>query len=189
MYQTHAIVLTSQESGEHDSFVSFFTQEFGKIRVKVRGAKKHTTKQGTFLDSFSLLHICFVFGKYSPILTSVSQAQCFCNIQNSLYALGYVQSFLELVDNVVYEHQKDLHIWELLKSVLVGTNADTHQDLWSAEKKWLLSLLYILGSAFPNNRVSYKKNILLDKDIRVALEQVSNTHISFFGYERSKNAQ
>lgn len=189
MYKTEAVVLQNREHNEHDSLVSFFTAEFGKINIRVRGSKKPQTKQGAFLSPFSVLHISFILGKHAPILTGASEEQSY-RIGSNAYALGFVTSFFQLVDALVYEYEKDEQMWNLLTVVLLDTEyiishysqQEHHiQALWYGEKKWLVQLLHILGSAFSYNEVSYKKNIVIDKAICKSLQQVSNVQVSFFG--------
>lgn len=190
VYKTDAVVLQDSVYNEYDSLISCFTPEFGKIHIKVRSSKKPTTKQGLFLSPFSILHISFILGKQSPILTGVFEQQEHSAISSNVYALGFVGSFFQLVDALVYEYEKDTKLWNLLTVVLLDTtyiishySQQEHQiqALWYGEKKWLVQLLHILGSAFLYNEVSYKKKVVIDKEIRKALQQVSNTSVSFFG--------
>ena len=197
MYRTDAITLHSFEHNEYDSLVSFFTTEFGKVRVRVRSSKKPTTKQGIFLSSFSILNISFILGKQSPLLTGVVEQQEYCSINSNAYAFGFVSSFFQVVDTVLYDYEKDAHMWNLLQIALLDSEYITShysqqehqiQALWYGEKKWLVQLLRILGSDFLYNKVSYKKRVVIDTEIRNALQRVSNTRISFFGlglYETS----
>lgn len=189
MYKTEAVVLQDRQHNEHDSLVSFFTAEFGKMQIRVRGSKKPTTKQGIFLSPFSVLHISFILGKQAPILTGAFEQQGY-SIGSNVYALGFINSFFQLVDTLVYDYDKDARLWNLLTVALLDTeyivshySQQQHQiqALWYGEKKWLVQLLHILGSEFLYNKVLYKKKIVVDRAICKALQQVSNVHASFFG--------
>ena len=199
MYITNAIVLRSREVGENDFIVSFFTQEFGKMVVTVRGAKKLETKQGNVLHRFSIVKIMFVIGKRSLILRSALELTPFSPINRSLYGYGYLNSFLLLCDSLLYENEKDKQVWSLMSTVMedVATTVDTHTDnqklcsaLWALEKQWLYSFIEIMGLKEYNEieRVrSMNDRRTIDLFFKHTLERAFNAPVSFFGLILKKN--
>lgn len=190
MYKSNAVLLDTYDSGEYDIFAFFFTQDFGKIQVKARGVKKNTTKQGAFFSSLSLLNISFVLGKYAPILTSISESESHNVLDNNFLSCAYISSFLKLINALVYEYESDMNIWNLLISMYEESESILEKGLnpqslsgvfWSLEKKWLISLIHILGATLGPDINIQDRNKLVDRKIRDTLARVSDKQVSFFG--------
>lgn len=190
MYHSSAIVLYTYPVDENDVMVSFFTEKFGKIQIRVRGAQKPRTRQGRLLHSFSVLDISFLLGRHSPILTGIVERRAYPPFSSHIWAFGYVYSFLYTVHSVLYEYEKDIAVWQFLVSVFDTTHriilryTDTAliQDaLWYGEKVWMESLLRILGADSPYQTLPRRRNTQVDVTLCRALERVSNTPIQCFG--------
>lgn len=154
MHTTDAIVLSSRPSGEHDTLVSFFTRDFGKVAARVRASRKHTSKQGNFLHSFGLLRISFILGKGGPILSGVTDASSAQVLAGHLFAQAYLHSFFLLCDKLMYEYAPEDRIWALLQGALddaeriaasKASEAAKRSRLWEREKVWIVELLSALG--------------------------------------------
>ena len=191
MYGTDAIVLNMHDYGEHDMRVSFFTREFGKMQMIVRGGKKITTKQAHFLHHFGVVRIVFILGKHIPFVRSVSAISLFPDIGRTMYGYGYLYSFLLLCNTLLYDNERDESMWDLLVSSLHDvagiveecSASQAKEVLWNAEKQWLSRLLGIMGvgddsivSSF-NDRPGYD----IDASLQQTLQRHFNTPIHFFG--------
>lgn len=187
MYSTDAIVLSIAESGEHDLYVSFYTKEFGKIRAKVRAARKRTTKQGAFLHEPAVVRISFVLGRAGAVLSGIKSVEGCPALSRNVAARGYALSFFALCNTVLYDGQKDRALWNLLRRVL-DEAADTEYDqdsaryLWKREKVWLLSLLKLSGLRVDMEKINRSRDPAhLDRTIRRLLEHQFERSVSFFG--------
>lgn len=191
MYTTDAILLGVRESGEHDVLASFFTRDFGKVTAKVRGARKHTTKQGNFLHSFGRTNISFVLGKGGAILTGVTSEEEYPAIAQDLIAHGYATSFLSLCDKLIYEYAVDEALWSLIDKALMGANTivsstsderSKREALWKEEKMWIMGLLEALGIGTSDLHLDALRNRAhFDQYLHAALERKCNMPVSFFG--------
>ena len=200
MYSTDAIVLRVWENGEDDFMASFFTKEFGKIVMIVRGGKKIQTKQGNTLHRFSVVRILFIIGKRYPILRSIMEIKSLHNINDNLYGYGYINSFLLLCDKLLYENTKDVGLWNLLNKSMQDAsgivdksknNKDVCDRLWVAEKEWLNSMVDIMGLKEYNEVKDIKKmdsRQKVDLFFKDNLERVFNTPVSFFGLILKENS-
>ncbi|MEX0916746.1 MAG: recombination protein O N-terminal domain-containing protein [Candidatus Spechtbacterales bacterium] len=191
MYTTDAVLLSVRESGEHDLFASFFTRDFGKVTAKVRGARKHTTKQGNFLHSFARARISFILGKGGALMAGVTSEYEYPAISQNLIASGYTTSFLSLCDKLIYEYASDEKLWGAIEAVLVSaesiasSSADERQKreaLWKEEKMWIIGLLEVLGLGTSDVRLEGARDKAhLDQYLHAALQSKCNTPVSFFG--------
>ncbi|MEX0877411.1 MAG: DNA repair protein RecO [Candidatus Spechtbacterales bacterium] len=187
MYFTDAIVLGSRPTGEADELVSCYTRDFGKMIIKARSSKKITTKQGIFLHNPSIIRFNFVISRTGYIFSGIKSIKGHPAISDNITALAYVMSFLQLCDKITYEGQKDEEMWELLCKVLrdassVAEKDSSREELWKAEKEWLISLLGILGLAPQNLNFERVKNARqLDIYIRRLLQNKLEYSVEFFG--------
>jgi len=192
VYQTNAIVLARRPLGEHDELVSFYTQDFGKLVIRVRGIKKTTTKQGNFLHTFGVTGISFILGKGGPLLSGVVSVRAYPGVTNHLLAHGYTGSFLALCDKLLYEYAKDDALWKLLVTVLEEAEqisqeeGEAKETLWAKEKMWLVSLMETLGvlpRMLHTEKAANKSQF--DHYLQRVLEDKFNTPLSFFGLRMS----
>jgi hypothetical protein len=191
MYTTDAILLSVRESGEHDILASFFTRDFGKVTAKVRGARKHTTKQGNFLHSFARARVSFILGRGGAIMAGVTSECEYPAISQDLVASGYATSFLSLCDKLIYEYAADEKLYNAIEGVLSSANTiavssgnerQKREDLWKEEKIWLIGLLEVLGLGTSDLRLEELRNKThLDQYLHAALQSKCNTPVSFFG--------
>lgn len=189
MYTTHGILLNSAISGEVDERASIYTADFGKIKVRVRGAKKVQTKQGNYLHTPAVLRFSFVAGKSGHILSGVTNTKNYPALASDLIAQAYVISFFQLCDSLTYDEDPDEKVWSLLNSVLdsaekasVLGGKDKKEALWKEEKGWLVSLLDIFGlrpSEFDPGKIKTKQE--LDIYIQNMMQQAFERPIEFFG--------
>jgi DNA repair protein RecO len=179
MFTTDAIILTTGNIGEHDKTASLYARKFGKIRVIAKGSRELTTKQGNFLHSFAVCECSFVSGRNGYILTGIQNKKFFPELNVNLFAMGYITAFFNLVDDITYECQRDMAIWELLINSLETAEHITKQkidiagSLWQKEKLWVVELLDVLGLRPPNLHLEkihsqkdldiYLKNLLKNK--------------------------
>lgn len=186
MYTTDAIVLKIIPVGEADELVSFYTSDFGKMVIKVRGSKKITTKQGNFLHDMALVRISFIMGRAGAILSGIKSIKAYRALSSDLYGCGYTMSYLALCDKLIYEGMSDPALWRLLISVLDEaeelTRSSKQKLLWQREKLWLMELMNILGLK-PNdvNLDRIKNPHQLDYYLQGMLENKFEQPISFFG--------
>jgi DNA repair protein RecO len=190
MYTTKAIVLAAHVRDEADELVSVYTQDFGKMTIRARGVRKATTKQGMFLHGFAVVRASFILGKGGgATLSGVSDVHTYGALSDDLYARGYVDSFLRLCNDVLYEGQADNAVWELLNSVLqegeeaaLNKQEDTQVLLWHKEKMWLLQLLEVFGMR-PRalNVQSATNRKQLDAYLQQLLQHKFERPVSFLG--------
>lgn len=186
MYTTDAIVLRIISVGEADELVSFYTSDFGKMLVKVRGSKKITTKQGNFLHDMALIRISFIMGRAGAILSGIKSIKAYRALSSDLYGQGYTMSYLTLCDKLIYEGMSDPTLWRFLVSVLDEaeelTRSSKQKLLWQREKMWLVELMSILGlkpKAIHLDRI--KNHRQLDYYLQGVLENKFEQSITFFG--------
>jgi len=186
MYHTDAIVLDIIDFGEYDQLVSLYTKEFGKVHAKVRSAKKITTKQANFLHTPSVLNCSLVLGRQGYILSGVTRKSAYDKIFSDLFALGYILSFLNFVNSVTYQNQKDNKIWRLLVQALGDAQAliknNNKEQMWFKEKEWILQFLEILGLGEKINMEKINNKKQFNYYLKNILENKLEQKVQLFGF-------
>jgi DNA repair protein RecO (recombination protein O) len=115
-HKTEGIVIHSADFGESDKLVTFFTKHFGKLKGIAKSAKKSKKRFAGTLEIFSHVNINF-FEKENLSLArieSCSLIDSFSKIHDSLERVTYGSYFVELVNEMVGEREKNRRIFNLL---------------------------------------------------------------------------
>lgn len=121
LFTTNAIVIRSFHYGESDKIVTFFTQDFGRLKAIIKGARRSRKRFQNALDLFSHLRLLFfdregmglVRGESGDILNS------FPKIREDLKKIFYGNYFLELVNEMAGEREASPEAFDLLLSFLL----------------------------------------------------------------------
>lgn len=186
MQTTDAIALNIRNLGESDELASLYTRDFGKVVARVRASKTITTKQGNFLHIPGVVQCSLVLGRTGYLLSGVSSKKVYPNIYSNFLALGYITSFLNIVDSLVFENQKDDKIWGLLNGIFNDVDnalqsKDISIELWKHEKEWTLQLVNILGlkaESVSLNKINSK--LQFDNYLKTIFEINFDQKIKFF---------
>ncbi len=117
-----AIVLSRRSFKEYDEILSLYSKEMGKVEVTARGIKKITSKNSSFLEPFSVVHVGTAPGKDRTYLTTTQVIEYFSAIRTDLPKVrqaGLVVSWLEKILSI---GQRDPRIYETLLSWLDFVN-------------------------------------------------------------------
>jgi len=123
--KTEAIVLSKMNYGDSSSIASLFTEDFGKISVIVKGARSTKSKFGRIVDPLNYLSVV-IYKKESREIQLLSQADIiehYPHIKNDLDNLGYAYAVVELVKNLLAEHEANNKIFKGLVKILSRLNS------------------------------------------------------------------
>ena len=113
---TEAIILQTTDFAEWDRIVSVYTKDFGKIRGIAKGAKRSRKRFGSALEPFTHNEIFFV-EKETQGLVRFERCHIlnmFSEIAHDLKKVIYGSYFLELVNTMTPEKEKNPEIFSLL---------------------------------------------------------------------------
>lgn len=120
LYQTPAIVLRRQQSGEAAKIITFFTRRFGKLRAIARGVRKTTCRYGSGMEVFSHNDI-ILYMKENKTFSTVTQCsiiESFQDIREDLYRFASATYIVELIDEIVKEREVNLRLFNFLLATL-----------------------------------------------------------------------
>jgi len=130
LFTTHAIVIHSINYGESDKIVTFFTQDFGKLKGIAKGARRSKKRFQNALDLFSHIRLIFfdregmglVRAQGSDILNS------FPKIRENLKKIIYGTYFLEMVNEMAGDREAHAEAFDLLLSFLMTLEEGQPQE-------------------------------------------------------------
>lgn len=136
-YNVKAIVLNRKSQAEHDSRVSIYSRELGKLELTARGTKKIKSKSAGHLEPLNLVDIMVIRGQKHDYVGTAMSEKCFSNIKNNLAKLAAAGQVVKVVDQLIKPGVADREIFELLKDYLEMSDA--------AAKDWrLMAVFFIL---------------------------------------------
>ena len=119
-HRTNAVVIRSMPYGESDRIVTFFTEDFGKVRGIAKGARRSRKRFQNALGLFSHLRLIF-FEKEGVGLVRVEACDIlnvFPGVREHLKKIVYGNYFLELVNEMAGEREAHPEAFQLLLSFL-----------------------------------------------------------------------
>ncbi|MBI3273736.1 MAG: DNA repair protein RecO [Candidatus Colwellbacteria bacterium] len=145
---TKAIILKKQNTNEYDQLVSCYTRDFGKLTTIAKSILKPRSIQALHLDVFNLVEFELINGKGMPIVTGAQLINSYIGLKNSFAKTAAAYFFIEAVDKMVFENDKDERLWDFLVSFLGGLNklSTTPSDgVVKLLRQGQLELLDVLG--------------------------------------------
>jgi len=130
LFKTDAIVIRSLHYGESDKIVTFFTEDFGRLKGIAKGARRSKKRFQNALGLFSHLRLIF-FDREGMGLARVEGCDIlhpFPKIREDLKKIFYGNYYLELVNEMAGEREVNLEVFDLLLSFLLTLDATEPQE-------------------------------------------------------------
>ncbi len=130
VFKTNAIVIRSLNYGESDKIVTFFTNDFGKLKGIAKGARRSRKRFQNALGLFSHLRLLF-FDKEGMGLVRAEGCDIlhsFPKIREDLKKIIYGNYYLELVNEMAGEREGNPEAFELLLSSLSNLEETNLQE-------------------------------------------------------------
>jgi DNA repair protein RecO (recombination protein O) len=118
--KTEAIVLKKRDYRESSLLVDFFTNDFGKVKTIIKGARRNKANINGDLAIFSCNHIVFYESKHTDInkLTQCQLIDRFEKIRKDISKIAVASYFIELVDALSSVQDPNQELFETLKRSL-----------------------------------------------------------------------
>ncbi len=143
--RTQAIIIKKQNTNEYDQLVTCYTQELGKLTAIAKSVLKPRSAQAMQLDTLNLVSFELVSGRGMPIIAAAQAERSFAGIKESLPRIAAMYFFLEVLDRMAYDGQRDDALWDFLTRLLADAEAVPQRELLPLFRARQLELLSILG--------------------------------------------
>lgn len=162
--KTECVVLSRKNFGEADRLLSIYTKDFGKITAIAKGIRRPTSRKSGHLEPGTWCKIFLAKGKNIDLLTEVMVIKAY-GIDNFTEAkAAKVYHFLELVNYLTVQNQKNPQVFNLLIKFLASCESEVNFSHISSVFK--IKLLKTLGFFSSYNLKNSKA-----KDLLTFLEQ------------------
>ncbi|MEY3470817.1 MAG: hypothetical protein RLZZ223_167 [Candidatus Parcubacteria bacterium] len=128
----------------NDRLGVFYTKDYGKQTLLLKGIKKTTSKLQYRLYDWGKSEIEFIVGRNTSRLIAIKDIDSHTYLYESLISTALIGLCFELLDQLTDENHKDVMVFECVEQYisLVGKHSDQYQLLVG----WLLMrMLYTLG--------------------------------------------
>lgn len=165
----NCVILGHRDFTENDKLIFLYTEEFGKIKVIAKGARKITSKFTGHLETLNFAVAEIYFGPKNIILKEIITIKNFKKIRENLERLSAAIEIAEITNQILYENQKIDNLIELLTTTL--------QQLSTSNKPSLTSQAYMIKIFDRSGLIPDFKNITSNLDQK---------YLKFFHYLKTQ---
>lgn len=129
-YKTIGFVLRFIDYGESDRIVTFYTNDYGKVKGIAKGARRSKKRFANAIDHFSCSTIIFSKkpGQELVLIENCDVINHYPNIRADLEKTLTSSYLIELMDHFTVEGKKNLQLFQLLKDFLELINNSDYSD-------------------------------------------------------------
>lgn len=123
--KTEAVVLSKMNYGDSSNIATLFTEELGKLSVIVKGGRSPKSKYGKVVDPLNYLQVV-LYKKESrevQLLSGADMILHYPSIKSDLTKLSYAYAVIELVKNLIVEHETNRKLFKGIVKILERINS------------------------------------------------------------------
>ena len=113
-HKVEALVLRSTPVLEADRVVTLLSPGMGKLKARVRGARKITSRLGGHLDTLNRVSLSLAEGRTFFVATGAEALETFAKLKSNLDQVAVSLYFCELADMLIPEGQPHPAVYRLL---------------------------------------------------------------------------
>jgi DNA repair protein RecO (recombination protein O) len=144
IHQSEAYLIKQIDLPDVDRLGVFYTKNYGKQTLLLKGIKKSTSKLQYRLYDWGKSDIEFIVGRSTARLIAIRDLDSYAKLNLDLKAMSLMGFIFELLDQLTDDNHTDVQVFECIEQYieLVKKYSDKYKILIG----WLLTrLLYILG--------------------------------------------
>lgn len=142
-FKTDALVLRSRPLGESDRLLTLLSRERGKISAVARGSRKTKSKLASGVDLFTHGHFVMYQGRTLATIIQQEVRERFTHLTRDPLVYSYALYFVELVDRILVEEEKNKDIFNLLAEA--WNCLQEERDFFLLARAFELKILLLLG--------------------------------------------
>ncbi len=168
--RTKAIIIKRQAINEHDQIVTCYCEDTGATRAIARGIYRPKSVQSLHLDALSQVEFELIPGRSYPIIASANSVEQYMDIKSSMKRMAMANFFMEVLDRIMFENERDDKLWGFLTNMLGEFNVAPEAELLKTFRNQQQKFLDVLGYAPQvNHCVVCSRDALAGPEPMVAL--------------------
>ncbi|MGB9681075.1 MAG: DNA repair protein RecO [Minisyncoccia bacterium] len=154
-----AFVINKENSGESDRLYTFYTEEFGKIRLLAVGSQKIKAKLSGHLEIPSYVWIKFSLGRKNKLISAL-EIEPFLKLKENFWGLFVSFEILKFLDQFTLEGENDKKVWILLSQAFFYLKENIGKG-WDKDLVHFLFLYFLAQFLKISGWAPYLKNCLI----------------------------
>ncbi|MCD5410764.1 MAG: DNA repair protein RecO [Clostridiales bacterium] len=118
LIKTEGFVIRNIKYSEHDSIITIFTRELGKVSAIAKGVRRPKSKMRAGIQPFSYSDFVLYKGRNLYTVNQCNSIEIFYSLREDLFKLSYASYLLELIGAVITEEQTNNRLFNLLGKAL-----------------------------------------------------------------------
>ena len=120
--KTQGVVLRARRMGETSKLVTLYTEDYGKLKVTAKGARRPKSKFGGALEPLTEVQIvCYMRDdRELQTLSDADPVRVYASPSGGLERLSYASAGCEMVERLTIEHEPNLRLYRCLTGLLGG---------------------------------------------------------------------
>ena len=144
IHHSEAYLIKQIDLPEVDRLGVFYTKNYGKQTLLLKGIKKPTSKLQYRLYDWGKSEIEFIVGRNTSRLIAIKDLDSYSDLYLDLKSTALMGVIFELLDQLIDENHSDIHVFECIEQYVELVKTNSHQ--YQVVIGWLLTrLLYTLG--------------------------------------------
>lgn len=129
--KTQGVVLRARRMGETSKLVTLYTEEFGKLKVTAKGARRPKSKYGGALEPLTEIQIVCYFrdDRELQTLSDADVIRVYASLSGDMARLAYASAGCEMVERLTIEHEPNLRLYRCLTGLLSGLEEVTAEQV------------------------------------------------------------
>ena len=133
---TEGVVLRRWYAGEHDKWISLLTPAHGKLRLRVRGARKPQSKMGMLTEPLNLLKARVIEGRAQKLIAQPQLNRGYLALRTDLERLSVALALCETLDRWLPDEQAEPEAYATLVIALEALEAGAPAEPTAAWALW-----------------------------------------------------
>ena len=158
-YSSEAIVLARRNYSEADRILTVVSKHYGKLVLIAKGVRKPESRKRGSIEVFSKIKFSAARGRVFDIVTEVEMLRFYKDIRNDLKKVSLAYYFLEVVDKIIQQEEKNGEIFTLLDDYL--SKLESEKKLKKLKDEFVRNILIISGF-WPKEKVIKDSNKTLE---------------------------
>lgn len=144
IHQSEAYLIKQIDLPDVDRLGVFYTRNYGKQTLLLKGIKKPTSKLQYRLYDWGKSDIEFIVGRNMSRLIAIRDLDSYADLYLDLKSTALMGVIFELLDQLTDDNHQDIQVFECIEQYIVLVK--NHYKNYKVLVAWLLTrLLYILG--------------------------------------------
>ncbi len=128
-YKTRALLLSQYPYREHDKIISCFSEQYGRMDVRAKGARKVVSKLAGNLEPFIEVELLLAHGRRWDILAGTRTIHAFQTLRSQVHGIAAASVCVEAIKLLTRPLAPDARLYQLLRDTLHACEQEKDKEV------------------------------------------------------------